>query len=328
MAHIRIRYATRGGHVHCGVWSTEGGAETTHGRNGELVFRPAEFETFRDAMLIGGVPVGTVEFVEESGREQPRRLDLQVACPQCRAVGTLVEAFYDEPQVFVWTAGTFTDPARLTGWQMSCGHVVKGSEYHLFIDQGLTSPAISIPNLTSRVTPAQPDFPCQPVPPHPSSTHQSEPTRPDYSSPPDPSQPDKPCPPVPASPHPDYPNRAVPRRLPVSSPTNPPRAFSTSQPSAAQPAPSPTTRLVPPPATPTTPREPNQPAPDYPPPALPSRLPIPDLVHPATSTTRTGPPLFHPTLADSPGHTTHLPDDPFRTAPHPLGDRLIARRNR
>jgi len=67
MAHIRIRYAVLGAHVHCGVWSSseEGAsAETTHGRNGTLIFRQAEFDLFRDSLLIGSL--GRVEFVEET----------------------------------------------------------------------------------------------------------------------------------------------------------------------------------------------------------------------------------------------------------------------
>lgn len=52
--HIRIRYATLGGHTHCSVWSVErGGAEVTHGRNGTLIFRVAEFDAFRALIEIG-----------------------------------------------------------------------------------------------------------------------------------------------------------------------------------------------------------------------------------------------------------------------------------
>jgi len=61
--HIRIRYATLGAHVHCSVWSTEGSAETTHDRNGKLVFRESEFELFRDSLLTGSL--GQVEFLED-----------------------------------------------------------------------------------------------------------------------------------------------------------------------------------------------------------------------------------------------------------------------
>lgn len=65
MAHIRIRHTTKGGYVHASVWSSEGGAETTHGRNGTLIFRQAEFDLFREALLIGAGPSSGVEFIDD-----------------------------------------------------------------------------------------------------------------------------------------------------------------------------------------------------------------------------------------------------------------------
>lgn len=64
MTHIRVRYAQQGVHVHCSVWSTEGSAETTHGRSGGLVFREEEWVLFHDALVLGGAP-DSVEFVED-----------------------------------------------------------------------------------------------------------------------------------------------------------------------------------------------------------------------------------------------------------------------
>lgn len=65
MSHIRVRYAAQGAHIHCSVWSTEGSAETTHGRNGTLVFREAEFDLFRYALMLGAGPLGGVDFIED-----------------------------------------------------------------------------------------------------------------------------------------------------------------------------------------------------------------------------------------------------------------------
>lgn len=69
--HIRIRYSTNGAHTHCSVWSTEqGGPDVTHGRNGTLVFRNAEFEAFRKTIEVGMSlaivsAIADVEFVED-----------------------------------------------------------------------------------------------------------------------------------------------------------------------------------------------------------------------------------------------------------------------
>lgn len=79
--HIRIRYATLGAHTHCTVWSTEqGGTEVTHGRNGTLVFRNAEFDAFRALIEIGLDTTdhafgrsAVVEFVEDPDQISPAR---------------------------------------------------------------------------------------------------------------------------------------------------------------------------------------------------------------------------------------------------------------
>lgn len=73
--HIRIRYAVMGAHVHCGIWSdsSEGaGPDTTHGRNGTLIFRQAEFDAFRNIMMIGSE--GRVEFVDDEATITSREM--------------------------------------------------------------------------------------------------------------------------------------------------------------------------------------------------------------------------------------------------------------
>jgi hypothetical protein len=45
MTHFRLRWEKRGGHVHMRVFSAER-AGATHGKNGDLVFREAEWESF------------------------------------------------------------------------------------------------------------------------------------------------------------------------------------------------------------------------------------------------------------------------------------------
>jgi hypothetical protein len=44
-----FRHATRGGHVHIGVWSGNG----TVGKNGDLIFTADEWDTFRSTILDG-----------------------------------------------------------------------------------------------------------------------------------------------------------------------------------------------------------------------------------------------------------------------------------
>lgn len=69
--HIRIRYASNGGHTHCTFWSTEhGGRDVAHSRNGTLTFRDAEFAALRKLIEVGASmaivsAVADVEFVED-----------------------------------------------------------------------------------------------------------------------------------------------------------------------------------------------------------------------------------------------------------------------
>lgn len=72
MTSYRIRYRTLRGHVHAHFWSSESGPNTTHGKNGELVFRVGEdWEAFK--ALINRVPKDPETFItfinedEESG---------------------------------------------------------------------------------------------------------------------------------------------------------------------------------------------------------------------------------------------------------------------
>ena len=71
---FRVRHQLDGGHVRVRVFASEFGAGTTHGSNGELVFRPAEWEQFRKALQLS--PYGpqhggpTFEFID-SLAEQP-----------------------------------------------------------------------------------------------------------------------------------------------------------------------------------------------------------------------------------------------------------------
>jgi hypothetical protein len=64
---FRLRARHRGGHWHVGVWSSEFGAETTHGRNGILVFREAEWVAFRQQFAVGAGAV--VEITEDDDRD-------------------------------------------------------------------------------------------------------------------------------------------------------------------------------------------------------------------------------------------------------------------
>ncbi len=48
---LRIRYRHIGGHVHAHFWSSEFGPETSHGKNGELVFREKEWPAVRGGLL-------------------------------------------------------------------------------------------------------------------------------------------------------------------------------------------------------------------------------------------------------------------------------------
>jgi hypothetical protein len=48
---FKIRAVTIGGHVHAHFFTSEFGPETTHGKNGTLVFRLTEWPAFREMML-------------------------------------------------------------------------------------------------------------------------------------------------------------------------------------------------------------------------------------------------------------------------------------
>ena len=67
MTHFRFRWRKLGGHVHVNVWSgTE--RDTTHGRNGELVFRENEWADLVK-LLRDGIGVGAmfpVEIIQDS----------------------------------------------------------------------------------------------------------------------------------------------------------------------------------------------------------------------------------------------------------------------
>ena len=54
---IKFEHTTLGGHVHVDVWSSEFGPETTHGRNGRLVFRLGEWEAFREILDLFNGPI-------------------------------------------------------------------------------------------------------------------------------------------------------------------------------------------------------------------------------------------------------------------------------
>ncbi|HVI07012.1 MAG TPA: hypothetical protein VND65_01835 [Candidatus Binatia bacterium] len=66
-AHIRIRYSVRGGHVHT-TWFSGKTQDTTHGKNGELVFTLAEWYTLQSVLNNGMSDVlssAPFEFIEE-----------------------------------------------------------------------------------------------------------------------------------------------------------------------------------------------------------------------------------------------------------------------
>lgn len=67
-AHIRIRFAVRGGHVHT-EWFSGKTALTTHGKNGELVFTLEEWATFQTIVQAGRFREPeyqqAIEFIEE-----------------------------------------------------------------------------------------------------------------------------------------------------------------------------------------------------------------------------------------------------------------------
>lgn len=66
MTHFRLRWQKLGGHVHVNVWSgTE--RETTHGRNGSLIFREEEWNDFVDVLHWDGrLSAPNVEVIPEA----------------------------------------------------------------------------------------------------------------------------------------------------------------------------------------------------------------------------------------------------------------------
>lgn len=61
----RVRFRTLGGHVHAHFWSSEFGPETTHGHNGELVFRRGEdWEAFRRLLEFAANDRSTIAYVQ------------------------------------------------------------------------------------------------------------------------------------------------------------------------------------------------------------------------------------------------------------------------
>lgn len=69
----RIRYRLIGGHVHAHFWSSEFGPGTSHGKNGELVFRAGkDWEQFKTIIECGADDIvanpPTVVFIDETER--------------------------------------------------------------------------------------------------------------------------------------------------------------------------------------------------------------------------------------------------------------------
>jgi hypothetical protein len=71
MMSYRVRFRALGGHVHAHFWSSEFGPETTHGHNGELVFRKGEdWDEFK-GLLEAGANIGSpnppsVTFIDDT----------------------------------------------------------------------------------------------------------------------------------------------------------------------------------------------------------------------------------------------------------------------
>lgn len=57
-----------GGHWHVRFWTSEHGPETTHGTNGELVFRESEWEAFRTSLECSYTSSAVLEITEEPNR--------------------------------------------------------------------------------------------------------------------------------------------------------------------------------------------------------------------------------------------------------------------
>ena len=71
MTHFRLRWRKLGGHIHVRVFSSEFGADTTHGKNGDLVFREQEWQDL--VVLLGRGAMGdkesTVDLIHEHDDE-------------------------------------------------------------------------------------------------------------------------------------------------------------------------------------------------------------------------------------------------------------------
>ena len=65
---IKVYYRHLGGHVHVDVFTSEFGPETTHGKNGSLIFRVSEWPTFRDVLIAGNY--GNVQLIEREDSEK------------------------------------------------------------------------------------------------------------------------------------------------------------------------------------------------------------------------------------------------------------------
>jgi hypothetical protein len=60
---FKVRAEHLGGHWHVAIWSSEFGPDTTHGRNGTLVFRETEWPAFKQ-LLMDGPATDPIEIIE------------------------------------------------------------------------------------------------------------------------------------------------------------------------------------------------------------------------------------------------------------------------
>jgi hypothetical protein len=77
MMSFKIAHKTLGGHVHVAIWSSEFGVHTTHGKNGDVIFRQVEWEYFRQAMEAyeKSNPAYVVTFVDETPFDEQKARD-------------------------------------------------------------------------------------------------------------------------------------------------------------------------------------------------------------------------------------------------------------
>lgn len=68
MVSIKIRHRKLGGHVHADIFTSEFGPETTHGKNGSLIFRLTEWPAFMECMLTGHGAL--VQFIDDIDDEE------------------------------------------------------------------------------------------------------------------------------------------------------------------------------------------------------------------------------------------------------------------